>query len=181
MISASDLVQKIKKYNSNLNEALILKAYNFSRDAHSSQVRSSGDPYFTHPLAVAEILVDLKLDSASIITAMLHDTVEDTAVTLELIEKNFGHDIANLVNGVTKLTKIEALPSNKRAAENFRKLVMAMSQDIRVLLVKLADRLHNMRTIDFIPSLEKRMAISNESLAIYAPLAARIGMYEIVS
>lgn len=179
MTNGNDLVEKIRKYNPNFDQDQLLKAYNFSLEAHSSQRRSSGDPYFSHPLAVAEILIDLKLDSQSVITALLHDTVEDTAVTLEDIEKNFGEEISNLVDGVTKLTKIESLSSNKRAAENFRKLVMAMSQDIRVLLVKLADRLHNMRTIDFISSKERRVRISNESLAIYAPLAARIGMYQI--
>lgn len=179
MINSCDLIDKIKKYHANFDEAMLLDAYNFSLQAHSLQTRSSGDPYFSHPLAVAEILVDLKMDSTSIITALLHDVVEDTPVTLEIIEKKFGEEVANLVDGVTKLSKIEAMPTNQKAAENFRKLVMAMSQDIRVLLVKLADRLHNMRTIHFIKSEERRVKISSESLAIYAPLAARIGMYKI--
>jgi GTP pyrophosphokinase len=179
MISSLELIERIKKYQTNFDSDSVLKAYNFSLQAHSLQARSSGEPYFSHPLAVAKILTELKLDAASVITALLHDTVEDTEVTLEDIEKNFGEEIAKLVDGVTKLTKIEALSANSRAAENFRKLVMAMSQDIRVLLVKLADRLHNMRTINHIPRSEKRIAISLESLNIYAPLAARIGMYNI--
>ncbi len=179
MISSCDLIDKIKKYQTNLDEKAILNAYNFSLQAHSLQTRSSGDPYFTHPLAVAEILVDLKMDTISIITALLHDVVEDTPFTLEIIEQKFGEEVANLVDGVTKLSKIEAMPSNQKAAENFRKLMMAMSQDIRVLLVKLADRLHNMRTINFIKSEERRVKIATESLTIYAPLAARIGMYKV--
>ncbi len=179
MITGHELVEKIKKYYTNFDEQLVLDAYNLSSEAHQSQTRSSGEPYFSHPLAVAEILVDYHLDATSIITALLHDVVEDTGVTLEFIEKKFGEDIANLVDGVTKLSKIESLSSNQKAAENFRKLLMAMSQDIRVLLVKLADRLHNMQTIDFIKSEERRVRISSESLTIYAPLAARIGMYKI--
>ncbi|MDA9231194.1 bifunctional (p)ppGpp synthetase/guanosine-3',5'-bis(diphosphate) 3'-pyrophosphohydrolase [Rickettsiales bacterium] len=179
MITARTLIAKIKKYNPNCNEEPIIKAYEIAKNAHSSQTRSSGEPYFSHPIAVAQILIDLKLDSASIITALMHDTVEDTDVTLDYIKHELSEEIALLVDGVTKLTKIESLPSSKRAAENFRKLVMAMSQDIRVLLVKLADRLHNMRTIEFISSSAKRSRIANESLIIYAPLAARIGMYQI--
>lgn len=179
MIRAKDLVKKIKSYIDDFDENLVLKAYEVAKQAHSKQTRSSGDPYFTHPLEVAQILIDLKLDVPSIITAILHDTVEDTYVTLENIKKDFGEEIASLVDGVTKLTQIESLPASSKAAENFRKLVMAMSQDIRVLLVKLSDRLHNMRTIHFIKSQEKRQRIANESLIIYAPLAARIGMYHI--
>jgi GTP pyrophosphokinase len=179
MISSNDLIQKIKKYNTNFDEKLVLKAYKLSLQAHSSQTRSSGDPYFLHPLAVAEILIDLNLDPISIITALLHDVVEDTTITLIEIEKDFGEEVAMLVDGVTKLSKIESMSANQKTAENFRKLVMAMSKDIRVLLVKLADRLHNMRTINFIKSEEKRIKIATESLAIYAPLAARIGIYQI--
>ncbi len=179
MITAKGLVKKIKEYQKNFDEDLVIKAYKLSKKAHSKQKRSSGEPYFSHPLAVAEILIDLKLDTSSIITAILHDTVEDTDITLDDIKEEFGEEIALLVDGVTKLTKIESLPSSSRAAENFRKLVMAMSQDIRVLLVKVADRLHNMRTINFISSKAKRIRIANESLIIYAPLAARIGMYHI--
>ncbi len=179
MITADDLVIQIKSYTEKFDEDLVIKAYNVSKKAHSKQKRSSGDPYFSHPLEVAQILIDLKLDISSIITAILHDTVEDTHITLDDVRRDFGDEIATLVDGVTKLTQIESLPSSSKAAENFRKLVMAMSQDIRVLLVKLADRLHNMRTINFISSKEKRIRISNESLMIYAPLAARIGMYHI--
>lgn len=179
MITAQYLVERIKEYNTDFDETIIPRAYEIARDAHKEQIRSSGDPYFTHPLAVAEILIDLKLDVVCVVTAILHDTVEDTILTLEDIRHEFGDEIALLIDGVTKLTKIESLPYSQRAAENFRKLVMAMSQDIRVLLVKLADRLHNMRTINYISSSEKRVRIANESLMIYAPLAARIGMYHI--
>ncbi len=179
MLTANNLVKKIKQYQTSFDEKAVIDAYNFSINAHSLQTRSSGEPYFSHPLSVAEILIELKLDAVSIITALLHDVVEDTTTTLEIIEIKFGSEIAGLVDGVTKLSKIENLAANQKAAENFRKLVVAMSQDLRVLLVKLADRLHNMRTINFISSEEKRKRISEESLAIYAPLAARIGMYKI--
>ncbi|MDX2083262.1 MAG: bifunctional (p)ppGpp synthetase/guanosine-3',5'-bis(diphosphate) 3'-pyrophosphohydrolase [Rickettsiales bacterium] len=179
MLSASELIHKIRAYHPNLNEALIQKAYILSKNAHGNQKRHSGDPYFTHPLAVAEILIDLKLDQQSIITALLHDVVEDTEVSLEEVEKDFGEEIAKLVDGVTKLGKIETISANERMAENFRKLAMAMSEDIRVLLVKLADRLHNMRTLAYMPSKEKRLKKSRESLDIYAPLAARIGLNKI--
>jgi GTP diphosphokinase / guanosine-3',5'-bis(diphosphate) 3'-diphosphatase len=176
MISASELISKIRPYHPNLNEALVQKAYIFSKAAHGNQKRHSGDPYFSHPLAVAEILTDLKLDQESIITALLHDVVEDTEVTIEEIEKEFGEDVAKLVDGVTKLGKIESIPSNERVAENFRKLALAMSEDIRVLLIKLADRLHNMRTLFYVPSKEKKNKKAKESLDIYAPLAGRIGL-----
>ncbi len=176
MISSAEFIARIRSYHPNLNEALIQKAYIFSKTAHGNQKRHSGDPYFSHPLAVAEILIDLKLDQASIITALLHDVVEDTDITLSDIEKDFGEEIAKLVDGVTKLGVIESIPSNERVAENFRKLAMAMSEDIRVLLVKLADRLHNMRTLYYMPSKEKKIKIAKESLDIYAPLAGRIGL-----
>lgn len=179
MLSASELISKIRSYHPNLNEALIQKAYILSKTAHGNQKRHSGDPYFTHPLAVAEILVDLKLDQQSIITALLHDVVEDTDVTIEEISQDFGDEIARLVDGVTKLGKIESISSNERVAENFRKLALAMSEDIRVLLVKLADRLHNMRTVSYMPSKEKKLKKARESLDIYAPLAARIGLNKI--
>lgn len=179
MISASELIAKIKSYHPNLNEALIQKAYVLSKTAHGNQKRHSGDPYFLHPLAVADILIDLKLDQESIITALLHDVVEDTEVTLEEIEKDFGEDVAKLVDGVTKLGKIESISAGERVAENFRKLTLAMSEDIRVLFVKLADRLHNMSTLSYMPSKEKREKKARESLDIYAPLAARIGLNKI--
>ncbi|NBV05674.1 MAG: bifunctional (p)ppGpp synthetase/guanosine-3',5'-bis(diphosphate) 3'-pyrophosphohydrolase [Proteobacteria bacterium] len=179
MLSASELISKVRSYHPNLNEVLLQKAYILSKTAHGNQKRHSGDLYFTHPLAVAEILIDLKLDQQSIITALLHDVVEDTEVTLSDIEKDFGQEIAKLVDGVTKLGKIESISSSERMAENFRKLALAMSEDIRVLLVKLADRLHNMRTLSYMPSREKRLKKARESLDIYAPLSARIGLNKI--
>ena len=179
MLDSRCLIDKIKVYCPNFDEELVLKAYDLSKYSHKSQSRSSGEPYFSHPLAVAEILIDLKLDAISVIVALLHDVIEDTDVVLEDIEKQFGKKIASLVDGVTKLTKIEHMTSKQRAAENFKKLVIATSHDIRVLIVKLADRLHNMRTINFIKEKEKRVRIAEESLTIYASLAARIGMYKI--
>lgn len=179
MLSVSELIAKIKSYHPNLNESLIQKAYIFSKTSHGNQKRHSGDPYFLHPLAVAEILIDLKLDQETIIAAFLHDVVEDTEVSLADIEKDFGENVAKIVDGVTKLGKIESIPSNERMAENFRKLALAMSEDIRVLLVKLADRLHNMQTLSYVPSEEKRMRKAKESLDIYAPLAGRIGLNKI--
>src|SRR5438094_2386911 len=149
--------------------------------AHGSQVRASGDPYFSHPIEVAGILTDLHLDDETIATAILHDTVEDTVATPEQIEKIFGPAVARLVDGVTKLSKIEAQTENERAAENLRKFLLAMSDDIRVLLVKLADRLHNMRTLHYIKSEDKRRRIARETMDIYAPLAERIGMYEMMN
>lgn len=179
MITPQELVSKIKLYHHNLDENLIIKAYDFSKNSHGNQRRHSGELYFSHPLAVAEIVAELKLDEESIATALLHDVVEDTDISINDITKNFNQDIANIVDGVTKLSKIENLHNADRVAENFRKLTMAMSQDIRVLLVKLADRLHNMRTIEFVPSKEKRLKQANESLEIYAPLAGRIGLNKI--
>jgi len=175
MIRQFELVEKIKAYDPNADEEAINRAYVFAMKAHGSQKRASGDPYFSHPLEVASILSDMKLDTASIVTALLHDTVEDTDATLEEIEKLFGEEVKNLVNGVTKLTRIEGQSDKTKQAENFRKLVLAMSDDIRVLLVKLADRLHNMRTLDFVRE-EKRHRIARETLDIYAPLAERIGI-----
>src|SRR5687767_6764642 len=149
--------------------------------AHGAQKRASGDPYFSHPIEVAGILTDLKLDDQTIVTAILHDTIEDTLATPEEIQKLFGPDIARLVDGVTKLSKIEAQSENERAAENLRKFLLALSDDIRVLLVKLADRLHNMRTLHHVPDEDKRRRIAKETMDIYAPLAERIGMYEIMN
>jgi RelA/SpoT family (p)ppGpp synthetase len=173
-----ELVERVKNYDPDADEALINRAYVFSMQAHGSQKRASGDPYFSHPIEVAGILTDLHLDDETIVTAILHDTIEDTLATPEQIEKSFGPNIARLVDGVTKLSKIEAQTENERAAENLRKFLLAMSDDIRVLLVKLADRLHNMRTLHHIPSVDKRRRIARETLDIYAPLAERIGMYE---
>jgi GTP diphosphokinase / guanosine-3',5'-bis(diphosphate) 3'-diphosphatase len=171
-----ELVERVKAYDPSADEDLLNRAYVFAMRAHGAQVRASGDPYFSHPVEVAGILAGLKLDSASIATALLHDVIEDTGATLEEIERLFGKEIARLVDGVTKLNKLELQSSHTEQAENFRKLLLAMSEDIRVLLVKLADRLHNMRTLHFIRSVEKRRRIANETMEIYAPLAERIGM-----
>ncbi|WP_420141831.1 RelA/SpoT family protein [Sphingomonas sp.] len=178
MLRQYELVDRVLGYDPDADEALLNRAYVFSMAAHGSQKRANGDPYFSHPIEVAGILTDLHLDDETIATAILHDTVEDTLATPEQIEKTFGPSVARLVDGVTKLSKIEAQSANERAAENLRKFLLAMSGDIRVLLVKLADRLHNMRTLKFIPSAEKRRRIARETMDIYAPLAERIGMYE---
>jgi GTP pyrophosphokinase len=178
MLRQYELVEKVRRYDPDADEALINRAYVFSVAKHGSQTRASGDPYFSHPIEVAGILTDLFLDDASIVTALLHDTLEDTLTTPEEIERFFGADILRLVDGVTKLSKIEAQTENERAAENLRKFLLAMSDDIRVLLVKLADRLHNMRTLHFIKNPDKRRRIARETMDIYAPLAERIGMYD---
>ena len=178
MLRQYELVDRVLSYDPNADEALLNRAYVFSVNAHGTQKRASGDPYFSHPIEVAGILTDLHLDDETIATAILHDTIEDTVATPEEIERLFGGNIARMVDGVTKLSKIEAQTENERAAENLRKFLLAMSDDIRVLLVKLADRLHNMRTLHHIKSEEKRRRIARETMDIYAPLAERIGMYE---
>ncbi|HSZ10581.1 MAG TPA: bifunctional (p)ppGpp synthetase/guanosine-3',5'-bis(diphosphate) 3'-pyrophosphohydrolase [Rhizomicrobium sp.] len=172
----TELVDRVKAYDPDADEALLNKAYVYAMTAHGKQFRASGDPYFAHPLEVAGILTELKLDVATIATALLHDTVEDTYVTIEDVRANFGQEIADLVDGVTKLSQLELFSERTKQAENFRKLMLAMSNDIRVLLVKLADRLHNMRTLQYIKSPEKRHRIAQETIDIYAPLAGRIGM-----
>jgi guanosine-3',5'-bis(diphosphate) 3'-pyrophosphohydrolase len=177
MMRQFELVERVKSYDPSANEDALNRAYVFSMKAHGSQKRASGDPYFSHPVEVAGLLSQMKLDSASIITGLLHDTVEDTVATLEDIERSFGPDIARLVDGVTKLSRIELQSDHTKQAENFRKLVLAMSEDIRVLLVKLADRLHNMQTLHYIKSDEKRRRVARETMDIYAPLAERIGMH----
>jgi len=171
-----ELVERVRAYDPDVDEDLLNRAYVFSMQAHGSQTRASGDPYFSHPLEVAGILTEMKMDATTIATALLHDTVEDTLVTLPDIEKHFGRDVARLVDGVTKLSRIELQGDQAKQAENFRKLVLAMSEDIRVLLVKLADRLHNMRTLHFLKNEGKRQRIALETLEIYAPLAERIGI-----
>ncbi len=176
-----ELLEKVRAYDPDADEAMINRAYVFSMKAHGSQKRASGDPYYSHPIEVAGILTDLHLDDETIVTAILHDTIEDTVATQEEIERLFGPNVARLVDGVTKLSKIEAQSESQRAAENLRKFLLAMSGDIRVLLVKLADRLHNMRTLHFIQSEEKRRRIARETMDIYAPLAERIGMYEFMT
>jgi GTP pyrophosphokinase len=170
------LTDKIRAYAPNAETALVDEAYGVAYAAHGAQKRDNGDPYITHPLAVAEILAGYRLDVPSICTALLHDTVEDTGITLPQIERQFGGTIAGLVDGVTKLTRLELQSDRTKQAENFRKLVLAMSRDIRVLLVKLADRLHNMRTLRFVTNPARQQRIARETMDIYAPLAARIGM-----
>ena len=177
MIRQFELVEKVKSYDPKADEEALNRAYVFSMRAHGAQKRASGDLYFSHPLEVANILAEMKLDDATIIIALLHDTVEDTTATLDEIRKLFGHEIANLVNGVTKLTQLELQSNSTKQAENFRKLVLAMSNDLRVLLIKLADRVHNMRTLSYFTSEEKRKRIARETLEIYAPLAERIGIH----
>ncbi|HVO17220.1 MAG TPA: HD domain-containing protein, partial [Alphaproteobacteria bacterium] len=179
MIRQYELVERVKAYDAGADEDALNRAYVFSMKAHGSQKRESGDPYFSHPLEVAGILTRYRLDGDTIVTALLHDTVEDTLATLDDIETMFGKNIARLVDGVTKLSRLELQSSSTSQAENFRKLLLAMSEDIRVLLVKLADRLHNMRTLSAIKSDEKRVRIARETMEIYAPLAERIGMHDI--
>ena len=178
MLRQYELVERVKAYDPDADEAALNRAYVYTVQKHGTQKRASGDPYFSHPVEVAGLMTELKLDQETIITALLHDTVEDTLATIEEIEQIFGPEVARLVDGVTKLSKIEAMPDNDRAAENLRKFFLAMSEDIRVLLVKLADRLHNMRTLHFVKSAEKRHRIAHETMDIYAPLAERVGMYE---
>lgn len=178
MLRQYELVERVKEYDPDADEVLLNRAYVYTVQKHGTQKRASGDPYFSHPVEVAGLMTDLKLDQETIITALLHDTVEDTLATIEEVEALFGVEVARLVDGVTKLSKIEAMPENERAAENLRKFLLAMSEDIRVLLVKLGDRLHNMRTLHFIKSPEKRQRIARETMDIYAPLAERVGMYE---
>ncbi|MCF8480758.1 MAG: bifunctional (p)ppGpp synthetase/guanosine-3',5'-bis(diphosphate) 3'-pyrophosphohydrolase [Rhodospirillum sp.] len=179
MMRQFELVERVKAYDPNADEDQLNRAYVYAMKMHGSQLRASGDPYFSHPIDVAGILTRYKLDCASIVTALLHDTIEDTEATLDEVRGLFGTEVARLVDGVTKLTRIQISSDNAKQAENFRKLLLAMSEDIRVLLVKLADRLHNMRTLHFIKKEEKRRRIAQETMDIYAPLAERIGMAEI--
>ena len=179
MLNSEQLINKVKSYNKFLNPEKLSKAYDFAVKAHENQKRDSGDPYSNHPIAVANILTELKLDSATITTGLLHDTIEDTHATYETIKDEFGQEVADLVDGVTKISVFENKATSNSKAENFRKLILATSKDIRVLLVKLADRLHNMRTIDAINKVEKRERIAKETMEIYAPLADRMGMHRI--
>lgn len=175
-----DLLKKMKAYTPDLDENQITAAYDFAKEKHEGQTRVSGEPYYTHPVEVSSILADMRMDPDTIITAILHDTLEDTDATYEDIEKQFSKDVADLVNGVSKLTKIESQTFEGKQAENFRKLLLAMSEDIRVLLVKLSDRLHNMRTLyHFKDRPDKTARIARETLDIYVPLAERIGMHQI--
>lgn len=176
MLRQYELVERVKSYDPTADEEALNRAYVFAMKMHTAQKRESGDPYISHPVEVAGILTDYRLDAATIITALLHDTVEDTPASYADIKLLFGEDVANLVEGVTKLSKVQIQSEASKQAENFRKLVLAMSQDIRVLLIKLADRLHNMRTLHFCKSPEKRKRIATETMEIYVPLAERIGM-----
>ena len=175
MIAVEDLIALVRNYNPKTNEALIRAAYDFGRDMHEGQFRRSGEPYFTHPVAVAAILTEQRLDDATIVTALLHDTIEDTKASFSEVEARFGREVAELVDGVTKLTNLQLSSTETQQAENFRKLFMAMSKDLRVILVKLADRLHNMRTIKAMKP-EKQAKKARETMDIFAPLAGRMGM-----
>ena len=179
MLNSNELINKVKVYNKFLNHERLDKAYKFAVKAHQNQKRASGDPYSVHPIEVANILTELKLDSATITTGLLHDTIEDTVATYETIKNEFGPEVADLVDGVTKISVFENTASFNSKAENFRKLILATSKDIRVLLVKIADRLHNMRTIKAITKEDKRKRIAQETMEIYAPLADRMGMHRI--
>ncbi|HEV7338792.1 MAG TPA: bifunctional (p)ppGpp synthetase/guanosine-3',5'-bis(diphosphate) 3'-pyrophosphohydrolase [Bosea sp. (in: a-proteobacteria)] len=178
MMRQYELVDRVKRYNPNTDEDLLNRAYVYAMRAHGTQKRASGDPFFAHPLEVAALLTDLKLDDATIVAAVLHDTVEDTEATLEEIENLFGPDIRRLVDGLTKIKKLDLVSKKAAQGENFRKLLLAIVDDIRVLLVKLADRLHNMRTLHYMAP-EKRLRIAEETVEIYAPLAGRMGMQEL--
>jgi GTP pyrophosphokinase len=178
MMRQYELLERVKRYNPDADEALLNRAYVYAMKAHGNQKRASGDPYFAHPLEVAAILTDLRLDDATIAAAVLHDTIEDTEATKEEIERLFGHEIAELVDGLTKIRKLDLVSKKAAQAENLRKLLIAIASDVRVLLVKLADRLHNMRTLHYVPP-AKRARIAEETLDIYAPLAGRMGMQEV--
>jgi hypothetical protein len=175
MMRQYELVDRVRKYNPHADEDLLNRAYVYAMKAHGAQKRASGDPFFSHPLEVAAILTDLKLDEATIVAAVLHDVIEDTASTREEIDALFGKEIGSLVDGLTKLKKLDLVSKRAQQAENFRKLLLAIADDARVLLVKLADRLHNMRTLKYMPP-DKRMRIAEETLDIYGPLAGRMGM-----
>ena len=179
MLKSEELINKVKSYNKFLNPETLNKAYEFALKAHKTQKRDEGIPYIIHPVAVANILTDLKLDSATITTGLLHDTIEDTYATYNTIKEEFGQEVADLVDGVTKISEFENQAVQNSKAENFRKLILATSKDIRVLLVKIADRLHNMRTINFIKDKNKQIRIATETMEIYAPLADRMGMNRI--
>ena len=179
MLNNEELIKKVRSYNRFLDPVSLTKAYNFALKAHKNQRRDMGEPYIIHPVAVADILTELKLDSATITTGLLHDTIEDTKVTYNSVKKEFGKEVADLVEGVTKISAIEEKAIDNSKAENLRRLILATSKDIRVLLVKLADRLHNMRTIYSAKDQSKRVRKAKETMEIYAPLADRMGMNRI--
>jgi GTP diphosphokinase / guanosine-3',5'-bis(diphosphate) 3'-diphosphatase len=177
MMRQYELVERVTRYNPDADEALLNKAYVYAMQKHGSQMRASGDPYFSHPLEVAAILTDLRLDDATIAVALLHDTIEDTDATRAEIDSLFGEEIGKLVEGLTKISRLDLVSRKAKQAENFRKLLLAIADDVRVLLVKLADRLHNMRTLGHMPE-HKRGRIAEETMEIYAPLAGRMGMHD---
>jgi len=179
MLKSEELINKVKSYNKFLNPETLSKAYDFALRAHKTQKRDEGVPYINHPVAVADILTDLKLDSATIATGLLHDTIEDTHATYNTIKEEFGKEVADLVDGVTKISEFENQAVDNSKAENLRKLIIATSKDIRVLLVKIADRLHNMRTIKFVKDTDKQIRKAKETMEIYAPLTDRMGMNRI--
>jgi len=176
MMRQYELVERVQKYDPSANEALLNRAYVYAMRAHGHQKRLSGDPYFSHPLEVAAILTELRLDDATIAAALLHDVIEDTDVTRTEIDQKFGREIGALVDGLTKIKKLDLVTKKAEQAENFRKMIIAMAHDIRVVLIKLADRLHNMRTLDHLPP-DRQEEISRETLEIYAPIAHRLGIY----
>ena len=174
-LKIADLVDKVQSYYPAADVELIRKAYDFSAKVHQGQKRLSGEPYLIHPMAVAAVIADLKMDVPSVIGGLLHDTVEDTLTTLEELKGIFGREIASLVDGVTKLSRTNFSSREEKQAENFRKMLLAMGKDVRVILIKLADRVHNMRTLDHLP-LEKQILTAQETLDIYAPMAHRLGV-----
>jgi GTP pyrophosphokinase/guanosine-3',5'-bis(diphosphate) 3'-pyrophosphohydrolase len=176
-----ELIDRVKSYDPTADEALLNRAYVYAMRMHGAQKRASGDPYFAHPIEVAGILTEYRLDSAAIVTALLHDVIEDTSADRAEIAGLFGEEVAELVEGVTKLSRLELQSEHARQAENLRKFILAISKDVRVLLVKLADRLHNMRTLGFIENQEKRERIARETIDIYAPLARSIGVNRITA
>ncbi len=175
-MTLGELVDQVRIYHPEADANLIARAYDFSERMHQGQKRLSGEPYFVHPVEVAKIITTMKLDVPSVVTGLLHDTVEDTLTTLKQIEKEFGPEIGGLVDGVTKISQINFTTREERQAENFRKMIIAMAHDIRVILIKLADRAHNMRTLSYLPEAKQR-EIAEETLEIYAPLAHRLGIY----
>ncbi len=175
MIRFEDVIEKVRRYHPDADLELLRRAYVFSALEHKGQVRHSGEPYLIHPLQVANILADMRMDVVTLTAGLLHDVVEDTLTTTENLEKTFGPEVAHLVEGVTKISAITFSSSEERQAENFRKMLLAMVDDIRVILVKLADRLHNMRTLSHLPE-DRRLRIAQETLDIYAPIANRLGM-----
>jgi len=179
MLNNEELIKKVKLYNKFFDPAILTKAFNFALDAHKHQKRDAGEPYIIHPVAVADILTELKLDSATITTGLLHDTIEDTKATYDSVKEEFGQEVADLVNGVTKISALEEKAVENSKAENLRKLILATSKDIRILLVKLADRLHNMRTLSSVKDESKKIRKAKETMEIYAPLADRMGMNKI--